>query len=610
MTKFNGDFYWDKENQNLIYNIGVDYDTSNLYYCKLAIKDKTLVQITPMNSFDNYLLNKNNAYELVKKISEKEKKIINFIVQNSKKETFNFIKSNNTIIPVEKSNVQITPDNVAERTEENMNINIKGKDKLETEEVNKIKEREFDEHNEKNIPNWIERDQTFILKGPVEKIKTNDPLLSEEQLKLFSSGKLDKINYEFSDENNETEFGIYTTKNGMGDLLMIQNVVTSEEPKSPENMFNYLKKQLKKISDNFSIPKINESIDIINEKNQQIIKKEKKNNELKKRQKKDPSYFHDLPLIYIKFINRWMKGQGNKAVEGSGRFYNAMTSYFPEFITPFVPLYASQNLNCIGNEESKRAINLLKTKILGSSDTRLDSELIKKATISYPLGKTNPLYDSVLIFPSTKYKSRCILLSTKGGRTGLGAMASAGGLKSFLYNSDGVIPQKIFSDCKNKHFDASLYSNAYLPYIIEFANQSPNNAFALKVLSSFILSSSDYYQEIIDSICNVVTKNKKNKRIISIPKTKRERAEFVETWLNSDESIQKCVLSALTYGSYGFAQINSKQISVSGEDFIYEYTIQYPAIFTGHIDFSFIKGYEKNKTPIYKKLQFHIIGNK
>jgi len=588
-------FLWNQRNEKeipiddpnyLIFNNGT-------YECRISPNDNTEMMIYRYSTDDTDLKNEKDALQLVQSISKKYPKINTFTIENPKNinNPFKFYKDKNgniisSIIDKKELNIKEIEKQSKNKQEKNINHTSELNDQIEEDkniDFDKIRKREVDDYTEGNLSNFISDNEIKLtLNGEPIKIKTINPLLSEDQVSLFISDKLDSINYEYNKENDDSEFGEYSYKPSMGFMLMLQNVISSEEPQTADNMYLTLRRKLSKIA-------------------REMTDKKAKKLDKQLQGSFGFDYYKKMPLIYKKFIEQWVAGEGNIPVKGSGEFYSAMTSYFPEFISPFVPLYSSKNEDCITNMEP---INLLKSKILGSSKNP-DAILRKQAFISYPLGKSNPLYDSVLMFKSGK-KYQCILLSTKGGMTGKGAMASAGGLKSFIYNSDAAIPQIIFTDCKNKHFDASLYTNAYLPYMVNFANESPYNKFALKVLSAFILSSSDYYQEIVDSIYNVIFVEKKR---ISRNTSKYEKAKKVETFLNSDESIQKCVLAALTYGSYGFAQINSKQKPNNGEDFTYTYSIQYPAIFTGHIDFSFIKGQDENNNPKYKKLQFHIMGN-
>lgn len=597
MTFFNNlAFIWDKfKNKKIFFNEPNEISfLNNLFQCEISSLDNSEMTISCYDSKFNELKNEKDAFEIVQQISKEYPKIKNFNVENPNNlnKPFMFIKNdNNEIIPVKPNKKNLTIKDINKQSEKNQNQNIIHASELknqieedESDDFEEIKKREVDEYKAGNLSNFIiDNEIKLTLNGEPIKIKTIDPLLSEDQMKSFISDKLDAVKYEYNKEEDESKFGKFTYKPSMGFMLMVQNVISSEEPKTVGDMFSTLQTKLTQISKNF------------NKKNAKEL-----DNQLKKEYGED--YYKNMPLIYKKFIEQWVSGQGATPVEGSGDYYYAMTSYFPEFISPFIPLYSSINNGCI---KDSKPIELLKSKILGSGKNP-DAILRKEAFISYPLGTSNPLYDSVLMFKSGKNKHQCILLSTKGGMSGEGASASAGGLKSFMYNSESAIPNKIFTDCKNKHFDASLYTESYLPYMVEFANQSPYNKFALKVLSAFILSSSDYYQEIVDSVYDVIYKKGKG---ITRKTTNLMKAKLVQKFLNGDESVQKCVLSALTYGSYGFAQINSKQTPDNGEDFIYKYEIQYPAIFTGHIDFSFIKSKDGNN-PIYKKLQFHIIGNK
>lgn len=614
------DFIWghfygrniDEKDNDILYDTGT-------YNCTFAPSDKSELFIEPYSQNDVFLNGKVAAYKIVQGIAEKYKKITTFQVKNPKRPSQPFMfqrDKNGNILYIEPSQKNITSSNVAKITKKNEEKNKEATLKVEEEkekddkkEYDEIRDREFDEYNEHNVPTFIKNNNITLAKTEEEviPIKTIDPLLSEDQYKSFMVDKYESIEFNYNKEDNKKDVGNFTYKPNMnGYLLMIQNVISSEEPKSPEDMMDNLIKQLKSISRKMS----NKKYEDMNKEFKKLKKELKQNPENKEIQNNfdkikdfvdNYGYYKYLPYIYIDFLQKWYTGRGSEKVKDSGGFYDLMTSYFPEFISPFVPLYGFKpgNKTCI-DEKSIEALNLLKSKILGSSQKPYN-ELIDKALISYPLGKTTPLYDSVLMFKSGKNKHQCILLSTKGGKTGKGAAASIAGLKSFIYNKESAIPEKLFTD-PTSHFDASLYTNAYLPYMVEFARDNPYNNFALKVISCFMLSSPLYYKEIVDSIYDVIYKEK-----LKIKPDDLQKAKMVQKFLNSDEYIQKCVLSALTYGSYGFAQINCKQYPADKHDFNYHYSIQYPAIFTGHIDFSFL-GQPKNGKPTYKKLQFHIMG--
>lgn len=598
MTFFNNlAFIWDiSKNKKISLDDSEEiYPLDALVHCEISSLDNSEMTIKCYNTKYTKLKNEEDIYKLVQQISKEYPKIKSFNVENPKNlnKPFMFIKNNNQILPVKQDKKNLTINDIKKTSKNNQEQNIihasELKNKIEnneSKEFDQIRKREVDEYIKGNLSNFImDNEIKLTLNGEPEKIKTIDPLLSEDQMKSFITDKLDSVKYEYDEKENNSKFGQFTYKPSMGFMLMVQNVISSEEPKTVGDMVSTLRNKLTQISKKFG-------------------KKEAKelDNQLTKKFGED--YYKKMPLIYKQFIEQWVSGKGIIPVKGSGDYYYAMTSYFPEIISPFVPLYSSINPDCIVDN---KPIDLLKSKILGSGKNP-DAILRKEAFISYPLGTSNPLYDSVLMFKSGRNKHQCILLSTKGGMSGEGASASAGGLKSFIYNSQSAIPEKIFTDCKNVHFDASLYTESYLPYMIDFANQSPYNKFALKVLSAFILSSSDNYQEIVDSVYDVIYK--KGKRI-SRNTSDIIKAKMVEKFLNGDEAVQKCVLAALTYGSYGFAQINSKQFKNGDNgDFYYKYNIQYPAIFSGHIDFSFIKSKDDKGNPIYKKLQFHIMGDK
>lgn len=385
--------------------------------------------------------------------------------------------------------------------------------------------------------------------------------MSDEEIDMLEDE--DAYNQKYDEENIGT-----IRRKGMGELYAIQNLIPNGKRKEHEEMYNTIMEKLK----------------IIYNTGKKINDKKVFNNLIMETVKSNES-LAELALIYGRFLYKWNKNEGDKDIKGSKRFHEAMTSYFPEILSPFVILY-NDKLN------NKEPIIELKKKL----NKNINDSLLSDAYIGYPISKSQTLFDSVIYFKSNNtYK--CIRISTKGGKNGLGAEASIVGLKSYFYKKSLIEPEFFYSYRKN--FDAYEYRDCYTDIMKWFASQSENNAIALKIISLLMLSTKTKYNDIIDAIYNkIAPKNKKNNISIS------NKASYIQEYMNSHEEFQDCVLLALKYASYDFAQLNFVESNLNPEqDFHYDIYIQYPAIFKGKIAFKLING-----TNIHK-LKFHIVGD-
>lgn len=396
----------------------------------------------------------------------------------------------------------------------------------------------FDKNEYKNVINIKTDISTFNDKENDDYIKNN--------MEDIDKGY---INAEIELDKARDSYGKIIHRQGMGDLLTAQSVIDNKM-RTAEETYNEICSNLDKLK---NAPKI-------------------KSNE----------YLLKMCDIYKKFME-WIKNLDNTNINDSEEYRNAMTSYFPEIISPFVFLYEK---NLKGN--SQASIELLKKKI-GTNNL-----LGANPFISYPHSPTQMLFDSVLYFGNKSDFNdndvfKCLRISVKGGRNGLGAKASISGLKSYFYDKDNLsLPENFFTS--KRFFDASLYANYYRPYIKKFAMEESD--MVIKILSLLMLSRASEYKQIIEIFCEILKIEYKNTT---------EMFNKFQNYLNNNKQFENCVLVALQYASYDFAQLNCKEVPENG-DFHYDFTIQYPAIFKGNIHFELITGNKPHK------LTFHIVG--
>ena len=659
MTNISNIFYWNlKSNKRVALSKLNDIKTTNLIRCKIK-NDR--IYIAPFDETDSKF-NEDGAWKIIDKISEKYKTIEEFVIKyksNKKWIWQNFYKKNNGDIEMaikeedmgldsdktndtEKNDGQDAVSNKTNDIEKNDGQGVGGIISAETSTTSNDEDLEdfetifnnlkFDDSDEKDEDDYItaetskfEKIDENILTFFINKLpkKINDTNKIEKIKKEISKAKSiediriiilntyeemgdvskDNINNLLNlDSKSKLESGQASYSKGMGAFFKIQSIVNDGTLKSTNNMYNQIWNNLKSIYiKNRQNCNAKEKLDL--RKNYNLFEEENQTN---------ASDLAKLSVIYGKFLKNWKEGVGNQDIPNSKYFRNNMTSYFPEVLTPFTIIWGekSGNKDCI-DDKGHKAIELLKEKV-GNG--------FEYSSISFPQSDYQPLFDSVLYFKSTDDSYKCIRLSTKGGKNGLGSQASILGLLTYFYKKE-KLPQDIFSK-KFFSLDASKYTNCYQDYMYAFA-MKPENELALKILSAFMLAQSNQYHTIVDNIFeiiinqdekynkefeeqlnfynNITDKRRKKPAMIETLKT-RVKGLIVQKYINDHKEFQNCVLAALKYASYDFAQVNYKETGNDGDDFHYEIFVQYPAIFDGEIRFELMQGLK------FHKLKFHILG--
>ena len=583
------EFFWDLNLEKKIKDLdleqeknkkNVDYDISYICLCKIEENDKMIIQAFSPDS----KLDRDSALKMLDKLKNEYKKINNFIVQYSNNKIDNFYRDKNDLIKIVDQTAKKQKNNNSSSiipSKQQIELNDKKTEEIkksnqpsnkgDVQDINKLKDffNKLFKFNKKEFEN-------------VPFVKTSMSEMTEEESNYFIENNLEDIeDWLIDDEVNldkqiKNMFSKIFNRQGMGKFYAIQSIISSGKLMPSEGMFNEIISKLEELYKRNKGKKKKGAEEFGN-----LITEEKEDN-----------YLATMCVVYARFLNKWKQGSGDNNIKGSAPYRNAMTSYFPEIISPFIFLYNNRKLNGNDNcldEKSKESIRLLQEKV-GKSNL-----LEANPYISYPQSATQMLFDSVLYFGDNKEnakKFKCLRISVKGGKSGLGAKASISGLKSYFYEKGNAnLPDNLFTS--RRFFDASLYSDYYRPYIKKFASESQENQIVLKILSALMLSNKSGYKMIIKTACEYLGIKYK---------TELKMYEKFQRYMNENKVFEKCVLIALQYASYDFAQLNCRETPSGDGDFHYNYSIQYPALFKGHIDFELLNGDKLHK------LTFHIIG--
>lgn len=464
---------------------------------------------------------------------------------------------------------------------------VKLKDNVKALKANYVRNQKFvnnsvkDYLNKKNEEISTEYNDDEEVKENFSKIdEINRELMpiSEEDIKnvIIEDGD-DK---ELSDEEMEARITKLRKRQGMGNyIIFAQSVIPTAEAKPSHMMFDEIQKNYDKIK-----KKYQNNDDIVQSVN-----------------------------IQKAFLNNIITNKGNQNIKGSELFSNELSVYFPEIITPFAVLNPKQQ--CVHFEKGSLGEIERMFKLSGN-------DYMNVALINYPTSTKNKLTDSSIFFKigDNYYRMK---LSTKAGRKGIGAHASVTGLNEYIFKKDPAVDPKIFATT-NSNIDVTKYINYFtLPVKLLLAHNRYIEE--IKLLSTFSLTSSAYYIDVANILVKKYNLYDKMNALLKRYNGNEDIASIkaVEWYMNNELNFTGLIMYILKYASYDFAQVNVKQVSSIGEtkqisgnlllednkqflktEWHYEYTIQYPAIFSGNINMSF--DIEKGKP---QKLNFHILGN-
>lgn len=325
------------------------------------------------------------------------------------------------------------------------------------------------------------------------------------------------------------------------------------------------------------------------------------------------------------YLNNITHNMGDINIKDSYLFSNELSVYFPEILTPFAML--NPNQSCVNFEGGSLGAIQKMFKLKDGMDSYMSGALI-----NFPTSTSNQLTDSAIYFKIGNGNYYKMGLSTKAGRNGVGACASIRGLNGYIFKRIPNTNDALFSSSKINLNLENYYQYFSLP--IKLMISEGKYIEEIKLITIFSLTSSVNYMPIINSLIkkynlglNVKQLLPKNTRIDS-PKADSAKIKALENYFNNGElNFTGLIMDILKYASYDFAQVNAKQTTKGGtsrdisydltlketqsknenylkSDWHYDFTIQYPAIFSGKIHMSF-----NIKQGKPQKLKFHILGN-
>ena len=217
-------------------------------------------------------------------------------------------------------------------------------------------------------------------------------------------------------------------------------------------------------------------------------------------------------------------------------------NYMVEITSPLAIITNNVTWNTLNGHNGKDVLE----RVVGIPSSNWESNSV----IMYPLNQGEPLADSEI-----NLNGKRIRVSTKGGLNGKGAYATIKSLREYVFedNGDGNI-SPFGKKIKQEYGDLFEIFDILTSKIkkVKFTNNQWNSLY-----------------QCIRNLTN-------NKKI----NTKKQIQDYLNKDLNNIWS--KMIMKILESASYDFVQINAKATSTSG-DFTFEYTAQYPAVFSGKV---------------------------
>lgn len=276
-----------------------------------------------------------------------------------------------------------------------------------------------------------------------------------------------------------------------------------------------------------------------------------------------------------------------------------LDTWATEMLCPLALLTLCPNTNSI-NWGSK----LISGKNVSSRDILINlfdpnhTGTFKNALIAYPKSG-ELLYDSKIAIPSDNGNYKMIYISSKGGLEGVGAPASMKGLYDKIVYPElfrGDVEPLLDWEDSNKIINFIKNNEAINPLIKEDLIDSGKfiNEFGIiYIFSSPKIANETKHNEIVNTLIN------KRKKWLGIDFSQIFSIQDFTNYLNNS-NVGKAIITLLDYQKFDFAQMDV-DTNFTNELFNYRYSIQYPAIFKGRVDFS----WNNDK----KLIKFHILGD-
>ena len=263
-----------------------------------------------------------------------------------------------------------------------------------------------------------------------------------------------------------------------------------------------------------------------------------------------------------------------------------------EVLSPLAITTLSDEINWGSDSET------IPNKTISSKDILMEvfgnGSQFSKAIISFPKSGEK-LADSSIFVPTSNGSYRQLKISTKGGKDGKGAAHSIKGLLDVIASEKAPI---LYGDTPEHEIEE--YMNEYLSSHlgIEIFNEYKGE---LAILMMLVTSQGvDDQVEILEQLCSRtkifnLQLPRSQGSIPSIP-------AFIK-FMSNHHRFSDIIMHLLNIQKYDFAQVNVKP-NVTSKSIRFDYTIQYPAIFKGHIKF-----FPPKTGKSSASVKMHIVGD-
>lgn len=198
-----------------------------------------------------------------------------------------------------------------------------------------------------------------------------------------------------------------------------------------------------------------------------------------------------------------------------------------------------------------------------------------KALVYFPQSGEE-LADSSIFVPTTSGTYRQLKVSTKGGKDGKGAAHSIRGLVNVIASKESPT---LLGNTPENEIEAYMKKNLSSHLGMEIFNEYKGE---LAVLMMLVTPKSVSEQvEILKQLCS-----REQIFDLQLPKSKNSSVSINEfmKFMTGHSKFSNIIMHLLNIQKYDFAQINVKP-TVTSNSIKFDYSIQYPAIFKGHIQF-------------------------
>lgn len=265
--------------------------------------------------------------------------------------------------------------------------------------------------------------------------------------------------------------------------------------------------------------------------------------------KKILNTIHSVLTIYKEAIKNSYDDDFTSNYKSSAGNNAHLQVYLPEILSPYALCYNACKWTKLGKDSGYKTLQ----NVVGSSGNNF---LNVPCYIGYYDLSTSPLADSYAWI-----NGKFIDISTKAGLDGKGAAASIESLRKYIYETglDGKLTNTLSPKGESVKF--------FYPLEFEIFEHLSTNKKATK-----------------ETVRQILIKYKLWK-----PNVPAVNDSDITNFLKNETKFTNLIMEILQSASYDFVQINCKPTS-DVDDFHFEYTCQYPAIFDGEVDITFTAG--------------------